>query len=1701
MWLRASMQLKRIDTKRREPGAEFRWRVCRGLLLLVATLGTCENAVAQNYLTQIGAPTFTTAQSVELGFVNLSNGNLHLAIPIGRFPQRGARPFIAELIYDSRIWQVVSGTSNSWQPTNAGSQGGWRFATSADVGQMNLQGGGSRTGSWVGPATWTDPVGTAHTFPVSLTTSPCAVATSGAYANDASGYYMNLSITSCVNGAQLSWTAYAPDGTLVNSIVSGSHAPEDINGNYFTKDANGNVIDTLGRTPVTYVANGTGCSTNYCYNILNSQGTTSQIKITTTTVNVNTAFGQSGVTEYSGSFTAIQGITLPDGTSYAFGYDSGTTSGHYGGLTSITLPTGGQITYGYTNYLDSMSNTNRWLNSRVSGGGTWSYTPAVISSCQVGCQQKVTVIAPSTDKTVYTFTLNNGAWKSEVDFYTGSTTLVATLKNTWDFSQSCTPSPCSGAQNIRVLTTTTTLPVPGGTSITSQTNMTWADAYTSNVASVKAWKFYAGTSPTFPTTPDRETDFTYHASIGNNITNRVTQTTVKNSSGSVVAQTNFFYDDSGALSNSTPATGVSNHDDANYGLSNTARGNLTTIKRCTNLSSCSSNYVQMLMTYDTTGQALSVRDPKGNITNFAYADNFFNDAANSGSITNPPATYTAPTPTNAYLTSVTPPVSSVGITNFGYYFGTGKRAQVKDGNGADNYSHFVDSLDRFTHSFGPSLGGNRPWVLNVYAATDTQVDSYLGITDATPSATCTSCRNDRIVLDNLSRIIHGYLVNDADGQTTVDTVYDTSGRVQTTSHPYRTTNDSTYGLETPTYDGLNRVVKITHPDTTYSQTLYGAALSGNARTTQSCSSSTYGLGYPLLSVDEAGKRREIWIDGFGKTIEGDEPDSSGNLSSGTATCYSYDALGNLLGIAPGGTQNRTFVYDALSHTTSVTIPERANSSGSNCAVTYTFDSNGNVLTRTAPAPNQNSSCTATVTTCFGTWNGTSCDGAGYDALNRITKMTYSDGTTPTVQYGYDGTSLSGCTTTPPTLTDSNPKGRRTSMCDGSGATSWAHDAAGRVITEKRTILGTTLTLSYSYKLDGSIASVTYPSGRGVAYTVGNAQRLTAATDLPGTIQYAKTASYAPTGALNGMVVGQVSGGFSGITESLTYNSSLEYTSTQATSTAGTALNLSYCYTGFDFTNGCSTSAANNNGTVTGVTSNVDSNRTINVAYDPLNRISSAASKGTSGVDCWGQSFSPDTLANLNTINNTQCSSGTLSVTVDSHNHITNSGFAYDAAGNTTQDGSGTGYSYSFDAENRLTKATGMTGGPYCYVYDGQGLRVAKKSGAASDCSGGTIVKLYWRRPSGDALVETDSLGNALDEYVFFAGRRIAARDNSLSVYYYFADPLGSTRSITDANGKLCYDADFTPYGQEMSHTERLQTTACPPSYKFTGYERDPETGLDYAFARYYSSGLGRLLSPDPIGGLAGNLQSHNAYTYVVNNPTNLRDPVGFCPPSLFGPPCWGGGEGAGGGGGECTEDAIAVSCSMAYADLASGSAVQCPNNDCGFGTFTPYQCIGSVCGYMSLEYAATHRNEWDGVLYSDDEWASFLDDRADAQRQALADAISYASDSPDGANWDYIYNHLNPYKPGTEDLNIQGGNVDFTWTGDPSYLSFVPQSAWDTGGCTLCRYGSMEAIHYNDGLFHLDTASPAWGWGLGLIMHGFVDVFLGNINPSVPIGR
>jgi RHS repeat-associated protein len=116
------------------------------------------------------------------------------------------------------------------------------------------------------------------------------------------------------------------------------------------------------------------------------------------------------------------------------------------------------------------------------------------------------------------------------------------------------------------------------------------------------------------------------------------------------------------------------------------------------------------------------------------------------------------------------------------------------------------------------------------------------------------------------------------------------------------------------------------------------------------------------------------------------------------------------------------------------------------------------------------------------------------------------------------------------------------------------------------------------------------------------------------------------------------------------------------------------------------------------------------------------------------------------------------------------------------------------------------------------------------------------------------------------------------VDYYEADHLGTSRIVTGSAGNILDQSDFYPFGGE-----RVISASSGNTYKFTGKERDAESGLDNFGARYYGSSLGRFMTPDwaakptnvPYASF-GNPQSLNLYSYVNNNPTTTRDPDGHC---------------------------------------------------------------------------------------------------------------------------------------------------------------------------------------------------------------------------------
>ncbi len=110
---------------------------------------------------------------------------------------------------------------------------------------------------------------------------------------------------------------------------------------------------------------------------------------------------------------------------------------------------------------------------------------------------------------------------------------------------------------------------------------------------------------------------------------------------------------------------------------------------------------------------------------------------------------------------------------------------------------------------------------------------------------------------------------------------------------------------------------------------------------------------------------------------------------------------------------------------------------------------------------------------------------------------------------------------------------------------------------------------------------------------------------------------------------------------------------------------------------------------------------------------------------------------------------------------------------------------------------------------------------------------------------------------------------------YATDHLGTVRYVRkeDAGGVLASEARFTyePFAVELpsgAGNTRDNT------HRFTGQERDPETGNDNFHFRMYSAGMGRFQKPDSIQAALTIPQTWNLYSYVVNNPVNFIDPTG-----------------------------------------------------------------------------------------------------------------------------------------------------------------------------------------------------------------------------------
>jgi RHS repeat-associated protein len=739
----------------------------------------------------------------------------------------------------------------------------------------------------------------------------------------------------------------------------------------------------------------------------------------------------------------------------------------------------------------------------------------------------------------------------------------------------------------------------------------------------------------------------------------------------------------------------------------------------------------------------------------------------------------------------------------------------------------VTHPDGGTISYTYNTGASLPWNVTTTVAVNS-----------------TQNASSKTVMDGLGRVVQSQNLSDPSGIDYVDTTYNNLGQVYTASNPYRAKTDSTYGLFTYGYDALGRVASINQPDNSnISRTYTNRALEVQEYATHMNKQTIYqsdGLGRlqyvcEITSVTQQGNQ--------GSPTACPGLDING---SGFETAYTYDALGNLL-TAGNSTNSRTFVYDGLSRLTSSTEPELNTNK-----VQYSYDTQmaGDVYQRIAPAPNQTSS--ATVTTTY-----------THDGLHRLTAVTYSDGTTPWTTLAYDQS-------TNWTANISNGKGRLTGafVCPSgtsgptcgttnpsSIGTIFSYDPVGRVQWDAQctpTNCGiSAYSLNYTYDYVGD--ELTANSGNGITWTN--------TFNSIGQLTQISTNWLSPTQS-GTLVSGIAHNALSQPTSDLLSNGIQESWSWLPMRAGG------YSAGTYNFGNTSGVGPF-----IEGANDSVNGNWTY--TYDNFQRLGTSSCSGGCPLSqsSVGFNYLYDPVGNRwkQTLNCTNCTGPQPQYAFGSWNHISGSGVAYDSAGNMTADG--LGYTYFYDAENRLIQVD--NGSAASYKYDAMGRRVTQTTSGASfeylmDLHGNPVTKLV----AGTSTTSSSE--------VFIGGRHWGTDVMSSSMLFMHTDWLGTGRSWTNLSGQQVQYCQSFPFGDSLYCGGNANNT----DDNFTGMTYDFEDGMYHASFREVSPVQGRWMRPDPAGLAAvdpSNPQTWNRYAYVTNNPVSFRDPTGLINPAYA---CW-----------------------------------------------------------------------------------------------------------------------------------------------------------------------------------------------------------------------
>jgi RHS repeat-associated protein len=211
----------------------------------------------------------------------------------------------------------------------------------------------------------------------------------------------------------------------------------------------------------------------------------------------------------------------------------------------------------------------------------------------------------------------------------------------------------------------------------------------------------------------------------------------------------------------------------------------------------------------------------------------------------------------------------------------------------------------------------------------------------------------------------------------------------------------------------------------------------------------------------------------------------------------------------------------------------------------------------------------------------------------------------------------------------------------------------------------------------------------------------------------------------------------------------------------------------------------------------------------------------------------------------------------------------------------------WDYNDQLRQTDLGGGGAAWYVYDASGQRVRK---VWEKSPGLTEERIYlggleiFRKHGGPigantATLERETL-HVMDDKQHIALVEARTLDRAGGdqapqqlTRYQFGNHLGSASLELDEQAQIISYEEYAPYGSSTYQAVRNQTETAK-RYRYTGKERDEESGLYYHGVRYFATWLGRWTASDPLGLVDG----PNLYRYVRNRPVVLNDPKGTDPP-------------------------------------------------------------------------------------------------------------------------------------------------------------------------------------------------------------------------------